>query len=334
MSFQPSQYQILDADQRLTNLSILQLNDPSVFVAGQVFPTVPVNLQAGKYIKYNSGDFNKTEMRATADGAPAPLAGWGKDEDNYFCEVYKEGAVIGPAAMQNATAPFDLMRDTTTMLTHHSMIHREKQFKDNYMKTGVWDTDKEGVASGSASGDQFVQWSDFENSDPIGDVQSASTRMAIQNYGQRPTGFALSRDVYDKLVNHPQLMERIIYIAGSEPARLSKQHIAALFEVETVTILDSVENTAGEGLEATPKFLFENEAFLYFRPSSPGLMTASAGYIFSWSYLSGLGGTAVRREDRSMREGGGTYIESAQSYDMKVVCPQLGIYWHNIIDKS
>ncbi|MAX51294.1 MAG: hypothetical protein CMH22_04895 [Methylophaga sp.] len=331
MPFQPTQYQILDADQRLTNISIAQMNDPSVFVAQQVFPTVPVNLQAGKYVTYNSGDFNKTEMRATADGAPAPLAGWGRGEDNYFCEVYKEGAIVGPAAIQNATAPFDLLRDTTTMLTHHSLIHREKQFKQNYMKTGVWGTDREGVASGSVSGDQFVKWSDYENSDPIGDIRKSSTRMAITNYGQRPTGLAMSRDVYDTLVEHPQLIERIIYIAGSEPARLSTQHLAALFEVQNITVLDAVENTASEGLEATPAFIFENEAFLYYRPNTPGLMTASAGYIFSWNYLSGLGGTAVRREERNMREGGGIYLETAMSYDMKVVSKDLGVYMYNIV---
>lgn len=331
MPFQPTQYQILDADQRLTNISIAQMNDPSVFVAQQVFPTVPVNLQAGKYVTYNSGDFNKTEMRATADGAPAPLAGWGRGEANYFCEVYKEGAIVGPAAIQNATAPFDLLRDTTTMLTHHSLIHREKQFKQNYMKTGVWGTDREGVASGSVSGDQFVKWSDYENSDPIGDIRKSSTRMAITNYGQRPTGLAMSRDVYDTLVEHPQLIERIIYIAGSEPARLSTQHLAALFEVQTITVLDAVENTASEGLEATPAFIFENEAFLYYRPNTPGLMTASAGYIFSWNYLSGLGGTAVRREERNMREGGGIYLETAMSYDMKVVSKDLGVYFHALV---
>jgi hypothetical protein len=307
------------------------MNDPSVFVAQQVFPTVPVNLQAGKYVTYNSGDFNKTEMRATADGAPAPIAGWGRGEDNYFCEVYKEGAVVGPAAIQNATAPFDLLRDTTTMLTQHALIHREKQFKAKYMQTGVWGTDKEGVASGSATGDQFVKWSDYENSDPIGDIRQASTKMAITNYGQRPTGLAMSRDVYDVLVEHPQLIERIIYIAGSEPARLSTQHLAALFEVQNITVLDAVENTAGEGLTATPSFIFENEAFLYYRPSTPGLMTASAGYIFSWNYLSGLGGTAVRREERTLREGGGTYLETAMAYDMRVISPDLGVYWYNMV---
>ena len=327
---QPTQYQILDADQRLTNISILQMNDPASFVASQVFPQVPVNLQAGKFQKYNSGDFNKTEMRATADGAPAPLAGWGKSEDNYFCEVYKEGTIIGPAAMANTTAPFDLMRDSTMMLTQHALIHREKKFKSSYMTTGVWDVDKQGVAA-SPTGNQFIQWSDYTNSTPIEDVRAASDAIAIANYGQRPNGFAISRDVFNVLVDHPSLLERIIYIAGSEPARLSRQHLAALFEVDSVTVLDAVENTANEGGTETKARIFSNEALLYFRPTSPGLMTASPGYIFSWNYLSGLGGTAVRREERAMREGGGIYLEMAASYDMKVVSNELAVYWYDLI---
>ena len=72
MAFSPSQYQVLDADRRLTNLSIALMADMSQFVAGRMFPVVPVNQQAGKYITYNSDDFNRTDTRPVADGAPAP----------------------------------------------------------------------------------------------------------------------------------------------------------------------------------------------------------------------------------------------------------------------
>ena len=60
---QPTQYQVLDADRVLTNLSIANMSDMSGFVAGRVFPTVPVNLQASKFKTYRSGDFDRTAVK-------------------------------------------------------------------------------------------------------------------------------------------------------------------------------------------------------------------------------------------------------------------------------
>ena len=55
----------------LTNLSIGFVQDQSDFVAGQVFPSIPVNNRSDVYFVYNRGDFLRNNMQKRAPGTPA-----------------------------------------------------------------------------------------------------------------------------------------------------------------------------------------------------------------------------------------------------------------------
>lgn len=326
---QPTQYQVLDADRVLTNLSIANMSDMSGFVAGRVFPTVPVNLQASKFKTYKSGDFDRTEMRITADGSPAPLTGFGYGEDNYFCDTYKLGAVVGNATIANASSPLQPLQETTMLLTRQAMIFREEKFYDTYIKQGVWATDAQGVASG-ATGNQFVQFSDYTNSDPIAVMADRMVQFSLLNAGTKANKLLITRDVFNVLKNHPSIIERIIYIAGSEPAIINERHLSALFEVE-VMVLDAVRNTALEGVDASYAFFKENAMLLLYAAPTAGLMTDSAGFIFSWTAFSGYGGSVIKREDRRLEQGGGKYLEIEQAWDMKLRNANMGMFFYDVI---
>lgn len=326
---QPTQYQVLDADRVLTNLSIANMANMDNFVAGRVFAQVPVNLQASKFKTYKSGDFDRTEMRITADGSPAPLTGFGYSEDNYFCDTYKLGAVVGNATIANASSPLQPLQETTLLLTRQAMIFREERFYDSYIKTGVWSTDAQGVASAPTL-NQFIKFSDYVNSDPITVMADRLVQFQILNAGTKANKLLITRDVFNVLKNHPSIVERIIYIAGNEPAVISEKHMSALFEVE-VMVLDSVHNTALEGQDPSYAFFKENAMLLLYAAPTAGLMTDSAGFIFSWTAFSGYGGSVIRREDRRLEQGGGKYLEIEQSWDMKVRNANMGMFFYDVI---
>lgn len=325
MAFIPSQYQVLDADRRLTQLSIAQMADTSQYVAGRMFPIVPVNQQAGKFVTYNSADFNRTDTRPVADGAPAPLVGYGYGEDNYFCDVYKVAGTIGDRTLANATAPMQPQQELTTRLTRDMLIHREEKFFDTFVKTGVWANELDGS---TADFDQFDAGAG--TGDPIELISQERTKFALRNYGIKPNKLLLSRNVYDALQNHPDIIERIIYIAGSEPAMINTNHLSQLFEMQ-VEVNDAVRNVAREGADADKQFFMNNAMVMTYAPETAGLMTDSAGFIFSWSNLSGFGGTAVRTEQRTMERGGGLYLEAMSAYDIKVQNPEMGTYFTNVL---
>jgi len=326
---QPTQYQVLDADRVLTNLSIANMANQDNFIAGRVFPTVPVNLQASKFKTYKSGDFDRTEMRITADGSPAPLTGFGYGEDNYFCDTYKLGAVVGNATIANASSPLQPLQETTMLLTRQAMIYREERFYDAYIKEGVWATDAQGVASGATS-NQFIQFSNYTTSDPISVMADRLVQFSLLNAGTKANKLLITRDVFNVLKNHPSIIERIIYIAGSEPAIINEKHLSALFEVE-VMVLDAVRNTSLEGVDASYSFFKENAMLLLYAAPTAGLMTDSAGFIFSWTAFSGYGGSVIKREDRRLEQGGGKYLEIEQSWDMKLRNANMGMFFYDVI---
>lgn len=321
----PNQYQVLDADRRLTNLSIALMADQSQYIAGAMFPQVPVNQQAGKYITYNSDDFNRTDTRAVADGAPAPLVGFGYGEDSYFCDVYKVAGTIGPRTLANASAPMQPRQELVTRLTRDMLLHRETQFFTKYVGTGIWSVDLDGSTS------DFTQFDAAAgNGTPIELITEQRTAFALRNYGVSPNRLLIARDVFDELKNHPDIIERIIYIAGSEPAMINTGHLSQLFEMQVV-VSDAVYNSAEEGVAGNKQFFMNDSMLMTYAAPNAGLMTDSAGYIFSWSELSGFGGTAVRSETRRMSEGGGEYMEAMSAYDIKVQNAAMGTYFTNVL---
>ena len=71
--------------------------------------------------------------------------------------------------------------------------------------------------------------------------------------------------------------------------------MAEILELEDVLVIDAVYNTAAEGAAESNSFMGGLSAALFYRPKNAGLMTPSAGYVFSWTGLIGTtGGAGVR----------------------------------------
>ena len=56
-------------DKLLTNVSIAYLQNPDSFIAGRVFPVLPVSKQSDKYLYLDAADFNRDEMKVRADSS-------------------------------------------------------------------------------------------------------------------------------------------------------------------------------------------------------------------------------------------------------------------------
>ena len=65
--------------------------------------------------------------------------------------------------------------------------------------------------------------------------------------------------------------------------------------------------------------------------SSPGLLTPSAGYTFSWTGVSGVNGLTVATSQMRIETKKTTRIESEAAWVNKVVAADLGAYAANVI---
>lgn len=314
----------------LTNISIAFLQNAANFVATRVFPNIPVAKQSDRYYTYERGDFNRDEMQLRAPGTAS--AGGGYNLDNtptYFANRYSFHKDIPDEVRANADAVLNPDREAAQFVTHKALIRREKLFTGTYFKAGVWAFEKAGVA-GTPSGAQVKKWSDAAST-PIEDIRSGKATIA-EATGYEPNKLVLGRKVFDKLLDHPEIIDRIKYgqTAGSA-AMAGTDTLARLFNVDEVLVMNAVENTSKEGQSAAHSFIGGGHALLTYSTPAPGLMTPTAGYTFSWTGLLGSGADGNRIRSFRMEDLGSDRVEIDMCFDMKLVSNELGAFWSDVI---
>jgi len=315
----------------LTNISIAFLQNAANFVATRVFPNIPVSKQSDRYYVYDRGDFNRDEMQLRAPATESSGGGYRLDNTpTYFANRFSFHKDIPDEVRANADAVLNPDREATAFVTHKALIKREKLFTNSYFKTGVWSTDITGAASSPSAG-QALQWNDA-NSTPIENVRLAKRTIA-ESTGYEPNKLVLGRAVFDALLDHPDIIDRIKYgQAGvGAPAMAGSDTLARLFNVDEVLVMNAVENTGKEGQANAHSFIGGKHAMLVHSTSAPGLMTPTAGYTFSWTGLLGSGAEGNRIKSFRMENLGADRVEIDMCFDMKLVSADLGYFWNGIV---
>lgn len=309
----------------LTQISIAYTQQASAFVASRVFPNIPVQKQSDRYWTYDRGEFWRDEMQERAPGTESAGGGYSVDSTpTYYAPVYAFHKDIPDQVRNNADAAINVDRDATIYCTTKAMIKREKLWVSKFFAASVWTNDWDGV-SGSPSTNEVKQWNDAAST-PIEDVRLFS-RTVMQSTGYRPNKMVLGRAVYDALLDHPDIIDRLKY--GQTVGRVAMTDtsaLAALFQVDEILVMDAVENTAKEGQTATQAFIGGKKMLLCYAPAAPGLMVPSAGYTFSWTGHLGAGAEGNRIKQFRMENLASDRVEIEMAFDQKVVSADLGFF--------
>lgn len=315
-------------DTTLSNVSTAILQSPNNFLAGQVFPRVPVQHLSNKYYQYPKGFFNRSEAQKRAPGDPAALKNYAITTDSYSCDVYAIAHKIPDQIRANADPAVDLNREASTLVTHDLLIQRDVEWAANYFVGGVWTGgDVDGV-SGTPGTGEVRHWSDTTNGTPVTDIDTAIT--AVQsNTGLRPNTVVMGQEVFDKVKRHPEFIELIDGGATTtNPALANEAMMARILGVERVLVFRSVQNTAKEGQADSHSFIGGKKCLVCYTASNPGLMTPTAGYTFSWDRYTGFDVSIKKfREEKEASY----YVEGETAYDMKLVSGELGYFFDSII---
>jgi Phage major capsid protein E len=318
----------------LTNISIAYLQQAKNFIADQVFPSIPVEKQSDRYYTYDRGYFNRDEMAVRAPGSESKGGDFTVDNTpTYFAPVYAFHHDIDDQRRQNSDSVLQPDREATELCTHKALIRRERQWVTNYFGTGIWTSERAGVAS-APSGTQFLRW-DVGGSTPVEDIRAGITSV-LSTTGYEPNVLVLGKAVYDKLIDHAEIVDRVKYnqVIGPAPsgvARVDTQALANLFGLDRVLVMKSIYNTAAEGQTNSHSFIGGKNALLAYAPPNPGLMVPSAGYTFSWTGYLGAGAAGQRIKRFRMEWLSSDRIEIEMAFDTKLISADLGAFFLNAI---
>lgn len=323
-------------DQPLTNLTIAYVQDASGFIADRVFPKVPVSKKTDKYYIYDRAQFNRTgDVKARAPRTQAPRVGMTLSQDTYAIDVFSLATDFDFETLANEDTALNTRLAASTMLTSQLLIDREIKWANTFFATGVWGTEWTGV-SGVPSTNQVRQWSDYTNSTPIQDVTNIMRAMQLKSGGFKPNVMVVGKEVRDTLVNHPTILARLNGGATvTNTALVTDAKLAEIFGVEEFLVMETVQNSAKEGLTESNSFIGGKSMALYYRARSAGLMVPSAGYIFTWSDLENASGHGISIKsytgDYLAIDGVAEVLEANMAYDHKVVGSDLGAFIATVI---
>ena len=314
-------------DQPLSNLTLAYVQEQTNFVADKVFPVVGVQRQSDKYYIYDRANMNRSgDVKKLAPRTEVSRIGMAISNDSYYADVYGIGMDFDEQTIANEDAMLEVRAAGAQTLINRVLIEREQQFASTFFTAGAWSTD---VTPANL-------WSDYSLSTPITDVTTARRTMQLKSGGFKPNTMVVGKEVRDILVNHPDILARLNGGATvSNTALITDAKLAEIFEVENFYVMESVANTAAEGLAEVNGFIGGKNALLVHTPRSSGLMTPAAGLTFAWNNIPGVSNLGITVEsfsdDALKRQQVAEHIQVKMAYDMKIVGADLGYFFEAVV---
>jgi len=253
-------------DTALSNILIAYKNDD--YIADKIFPVVPVKKRSDKYFIFDKGDWFRDEAGLRAPGTIGPQGGFSLTSSTYECKEYSFTTYVEDEVRENADNPLQPDQDATAFAMDKILLRRERIVASMVFSSSNW------TSSTTLSG--TTQWSDFANSDPIGNIETA--KETIRGLiGRYPNTMVMGAAVWSKLKQHPDLLARFQNV---ERGILTLDMLKDLFEIDNIFVGKAIYNTAAEGATDSFSDVWGKACWIGYVTPRPGLREPSAGYIF------------------------------------------------------
>lgn len=304
-------------DRPLTNISVAYIQSADAFIASRMFPIIPVDKQTDQYFTYTKNDWFRDEARPRVSGQESAGSGYGLSTASYACDKFAIHKDVPLDVENNADVPLNPRADATRFVTQRMLLRQEVQWATDAFGTSIWATD---VTPGTL-------WSDASNSDPISDIETG-IQTVLSNTGFKPNKMAMGYQVWSKLKQHPEIVDRIKYTSFGS---VTTETIARLVGLDEIVVCEAVKAGNLEGETASYSFVHGKNALLAYVAPTPGVLVPSAGYTFAWRGVSeGLGeNVGIKTIEMPWLEV--TRVEGTVAFDNKIVATDLGYFFNGAV---
>ena len=320
----------------LTNIALSYFQNASNYFAKAIFPICRVSQSSDNYYVFNKEDLLRDGwQRKPAYGQVTPVV-VSEHTETYNCHV--DQIIMGIDQIrqtdlerrQGPALARDPRQQRTRAIAEQANIHQDRLFAEKFFKSGVWTNEWAGVDGTTPSDKQFIKFSNG-NSDPIKLIADRKLEMQRET-GRTPNRLALGANVFNALCAHEAILERVKYGgATANPASVTKNVLAQLFEMEEVVVMMSIHNTAKQGANAKMDFIGDpNGMLLAYATDAPSVDEPSAGYIFTWDML-GDGNILPILHHPPVGATHAEYIEGLMACDMRKTADDLAVYFREVV---
>ena len=255
-------------DPVLSNVSKAYSNE--MYIADTLFPGLKVGKETGKYYIYDRAKFRRNITRRAA-GAKANEVEYGLSTASFTTEDHALKEKTPWEILRQADSALNPELDATENITEQLLIDKEIGLATSMEDTAVISTNNTTLSGTS-------QWSDFTNSDPIGNVRAGMVLVQKQ-IGRKPNTLVLGKEVFDKLIDHPDIVERVKYSLG---AAVTEELLARIFNVGRVIVAEAIKNTATEGANDSMDYIWGKHAWLIYVAPAARVRSITLGFTFKY----------------------------------------------------
>jgi len=300
-------------DPVLTNIAI-GYRDPA-FLAGQLFPIVPVEDKDGRYPVYFGEEQLILEDDERGPSAESREEDWPMSRDTYQCEDHARKRFLADQTLKNASDPGARrmleLANRIEFLKRKTQRGWEKAVVDALTTSGNYNSSHTvNLDTGTANfNDTGVNGA--ETIDGWIDTVALAT-------GATPADMLMiaAVDCWNKMRHDDNFKPSTTSGAPTTPS-----YVAEMFGFRDVLIHRGIYNTSKKGQAASRTRLWlTNSIVLAVVPPAPSVEIPAVGYTFVWSGHDGASGgeTVATWRDANNRGGGGEWVEYSFYYDAKI----------------
>jgi len=295
-------------DPVLTGIAIAYSNRS--MIADDVLPRVPVGKEEFKYTKYSLAEgFTVPDTKVGRKSKPNEIEFTGEEVTD-STEDFGLDDPIPMSDITNAPENYNPEQRATEQLTNIVELDRELRVAGKVFNAANYSAANKIVLSGTD------QWSDFTNSDPIGDIM-----LGLDSCIMRPNIGILGRATMTKLAQHPDVVKATNRNSGDKGIA-QREAIAALLELEEVLVGESFVNNARKGQAASiGRAWGKHAAFIYRDKMADNRNGTTFGFTAQF-------GTRVAgsKEDSDIGLRGGMRVRSGESVKEVLTATDLGYF--------
>lgn len=254
-------------DKLLSNVSSQYV--PQGFISESVLPVIQSKQNTGKLGLYGNGMLRIENTLKGGRGQYQRVDVVTRSTDSYTIEGHGLEGIVTEDDYDNVEAPFEAEQDESLSLSTMLMVGKEKSLADTLGSTSVLTNNT--TLSGTS------QYSDYLNSDPIDDFNTA--RAAVKaGCGAIANTAIIPWEVFQVLKYHPGLLDALGY-KNNRPGGLMKNELADLFEVKRIFIPEASYNSAKEGQTDVLAPIWGKNIVFAVLPDSAMKRQVSLGYL-------------------------------------------------------
>lgn len=253
-------------DKLLTNVSSAYF--PDGYISEEIFPFIGVTQKTGKLGKYGLSHVRIETSYVGGRGAYRRVEPITRTSTSYEVQSHGLEGIVTKDDYRNVEQPFDAEVDESLGLAAQLWVEKEKVLADALADTSV--VTQNVTLSGSA------QFSDYDNSDPVGKFTTA--RKAVKDgCGKAPDTAWMDWRTKNVIKFHPQLLD-LLGFKYSRPGGLNDEELAKALDVKRVLIADADYNSAKEGQTDSLAAIWGKHIWFGVCPEQAAVRQVSAGY--------------------------------------------------------